>query len=250
MTRQSYSAARGFLGFLEVLGWIGVGLGALASVVGVSTGEGLGIAILAGIPGVIGGLITVAVIQIARAQIDTAENTAEATEILRRIEGTLSHSPRSAPAVHQVATAGPAAALSPSRQSWRDGRITLSRFNSYVVDDRSFVTLAEAEAYLDSIPATYSGTPLRGGRIAKTRFGRYVVGDQQFDNLTEAEAYVDSQPMTDQAGSIGSSAYPIGEVMKTYRGIPIYRTATGVSAGGVDYPNVIYAERAIDGKSG
>jgi len=248
MTMRNYATALGLLGLLEVFGWIVVGLGALAFAINLMNGAPIQAAIGIGLGGIITGLVLVAVIQIARAQIDTAENTAEATEILRRIEGNLIHPQRYAPANDQVATLSPAAALSPNRQSWRDGRITLSRFNSYMVGDRPFVTLAEAEAYLDSEPATYSGTPLRGGRIAKTRFGRYVVGDQQFDNLAEAEAYVDSQPKSDRASGSGATAYPIGEVMTTHRGIPIYRTSNGVMAGGIEYPDVIYAQRAIDGQ--
>lgn len=77
---KSYSTARTFIGVIEVIGWITVILSLIACAAIVLRG-GLGPLALA-IPSVVTGLAIVTIVQITRAQIDTAENTGRILELL------------------------------------------------------------------------------------------------------------------------------------------------------------------------
>lgn len=79
-----YKAARGVLAGLRVLAWVIVGLAVLVAV-GVMADGGLGAALgLAGGPA-LGALIMLALVEMASAQLDTADNTARMVGLLERL---------------------------------------------------------------------------------------------------------------------------------------------------------------------
>lgn len=92
-----YQSTRDIFSFFELVGWIGVGIGALLALIGMSTGGGAGmfgspsfgsrlIGMLPGILIAFNSLILVAFAKFGSAGIDTAENTAEILNIQRRME--------------------------------------------------------------------------------------------------------------------------------------------------------------------
>lgn len=83
---KSYSAANGVMSFLEIVGWVIVALAAVIVVAGASGSLGRAdpvTAILAAVPVAFGGLLLVAMAQIGKAQVDTAQNTARVAQLLQ-----------------------------------------------------------------------------------------------------------------------------------------------------------------------
>lgn len=88
--KREYSAARGFLGVLDAFGWIAAAGGVLIGMlVAVEHGGGFTGGVVAGGPFLIGGIVMISMVQIARAQLDTAESSAELVAIMSRIEAAL-----------------------------------------------------------------------------------------------------------------------------------------------------------------
>lgn len=80
---NTYSTARAYTGFLQALGWIVVALGAIAAVAAFANATVVA-ALTVGLPPLIGGFALIALAQMMSAQIDTAANTAEIRDLLRR----------------------------------------------------------------------------------------------------------------------------------------------------------------------
>ncbi len=97
---RKYGTARAVYSWLEFVGWATAILGCLMIIIGFASGGVLGgmysgrdipigfrlIAILPGLGLAIGGVFSVAYVQTARANVDTAEMTREMLEIMRRAE--------------------------------------------------------------------------------------------------------------------------------------------------------------------
>lgn len=137
--RDSFGTGRFVIGVIEVLGWLtfAAGLFAAGNVVLSPRPEVGGLILAAALVGA--GLLQVAVVQIARAQIATAENTAELVRLI---------SARAAPQRSEP----PVSTLGSGRGevvAHRRGKTILRDGAAFVVDDRSFGSLAEAERWID-----------------------------------------------------------------------------------------------------
>lgn len=135
--KKSYGTARAVLSFLEAVGWLMVIAGGiLAFAAFMNSNAGISGAIIFGGGITVVGLFNVALVQIARAQVDTAENTAAATELLARIAAnSLGSAPRG-----------------PGQQGggyMRGGRIIKLGTSKYKVGDQIYDNLTEAEAEAD-----------------------------------------------------------------------------------------------------
>jgi ABC-type antimicrobial peptide transport system permease subunit len=82
---QRYETARTVLAFLEVIAWLAIAIGIAAGFfLGVQSGQGALITgALVAVPTLIAGLLVIALVQLAGAQLDTASNTADLLTLLR-----------------------------------------------------------------------------------------------------------------------------------------------------------------------
>ena len=85
---RSYEAARGMFSFLAFVGWSAVAIGVLAAISGaqMKTGFGGSVGFVGALPGIIiavVGLLNIAIVQAARATVDTAEYTQQMLKIAR-----------------------------------------------------------------------------------------------------------------------------------------------------------------------
>ena len=135
---RSYSTARGVFTLLEFVGWAVVVVGVIASILGGgSIGDAYGrsppfevlmLALLPGIGIAFGGLVSIALVQSSRANIDTAEMTRDMLFLMRNGTGTRASanvpdlaSPESPP--HRALNYAPRADInmSPPVKPWEDG---------------------------------------------------------------------------------------------------------------------------------
>jgi len=85
---RSYETARGMFSFLAFVGWSAVVIGVLAAISGaqMKTGFGGSVGFVGALPGIIiavVGLLNIAIVQAARATVDTAEYTQQMLKIAR-----------------------------------------------------------------------------------------------------------------------------------------------------------------------
>ncbi|RRH71383.1 hypothetical protein [Falsigemmobacter faecalis] len=141
MTR-SLSTARVFLVFFEIVGWIAVAVGAflLLWAFAQSSPQYL----VAAVCLLLGGLVQVVFTQIARAQVETAENSALAVDLLRNIYSTLQRP--ASPLEH--GTEGSRPMVGPATYRAPANRIPKNSAGHYVVGEQTFVNLAEAQQAL------------------------------------------------------------------------------------------------------
>lgn len=136
--RDSFRTGRVVIGVVEVLGWGVVATG--LTVVGfvAMSPHPDGATLLTGVALTIGGLVQVAVVQIARAQIATAENTSELVRLIA--------------APPAPSASGPAATLGSGRGTvvkHHHGQTILRDGQAFVVGENVFPSVIAAERWID-----------------------------------------------------------------------------------------------------
>lgn len=180
---RSYETARSVLGFLEVVGWITVAIGALSALVGFGTGglfstiyrdPPFSVRLISAVPGLItfiSGLFAVCYVQVSRAHVDTAEMTRELLDLTRTSlkEAQARTLPPSKP-ISVGKTTGLTAKSEPP---------VFSKLN------------APPKKGEDRLVETYKGMD-----IYRRHDGHYV-GKKWFANLARAKAFVDQEKGSD-----------------------------------------------------
>jgi len=148
--KREYSAARGLLGVVDAFGWIAAAGGVLIGIlVAVEHGGGFTGGLLAGGPFLIGGIVMISMVQIARAQLDTAENSAELVAVMSRVEAALNAAASSRLSIARPEDEAPAPLPHPVRNALLDGRITRSKFGKFVADGQQFDAAEDAYRHLE-----------------------------------------------------------------------------------------------------
>ncbi|MFC5736923.1 hypothetical protein [Sinirhodobacter huangdaonensis] len=80
---QTYGIAKVFILLIEVIGWLAVAIGLFAGLALIRQ-EGVQMAVLSGFSITASGMTLITVMQIARAIIDTARNTAKIVDLLEK----------------------------------------------------------------------------------------------------------------------------------------------------------------------
>lgn len=80
---QTYGIAKVFILLIEVIGWLAVAIGLFAGFALIRQ-EGVQMAVLSGFSITASGMTLITVMQIARAIIDTAQNTAKIVDLLEK----------------------------------------------------------------------------------------------------------------------------------------------------------------------
>jgi hypothetical protein len=156
---RDYGTARAVHSFVEILGWITVAFGAIFALAGMAGGGVIGLfggdpgvagRMLAALPGIaiaMGGLIEVALVQTARAGVDTAEMTRELLRLARR-EATTSVTPASSIDGVVMTADGLDASTGWEVEKYRGVSINASP-QGFLVGKRAFSELDEARAFVD-----------------------------------------------------------------------------------------------------
>lgn len=138
--------------FLEIVGWVIVALAAVIAVAG-ATGRlapaDPATAILAAIPVAFAGLLLVAMAQIGKAQVDTAQNTARVARLLEA----LGDSQRLG-AGRGAAPTAPAHASGAMGSELYRGKTIYRTPEGYAVGTQTFETDGAARAHIDAIRGT------------------------------------------------------------------------------------------------
>lgn len=218
---SNYGTARSVLGFLEILSWLGLGVGILLSIIIVgSATRGFGAAGLVSIiPAIvicIGSLIGIAIVQMAKAGVDTADYTYQGLAIARQqleiSKRALAQptQPQSFADLPTPATAAPAAPEAtadaashrasgaalpakrpaagpppePGQSMWRyrDAQINRTR-HGYLFEGETFRTLDLAKEAVDR----------ERGLLIERDGAHFRVGAKMFEDRESAKDYVEAQ---------------------------------------------------------
>lgn len=151
--QQSFQTAKAMLGVLQVIGWAIVGLAAISILIGADE-FGFAVALVSGVAlGAIGIGIVVGV-QLAGAQIATAENTAEMVDLLKRAGQRADVVPsgaRAAPMSGGAAVAGDAGPDQRRVKVYKGYEILKSADGLITVDGEPQKGLLAAERYINGL---------------------------------------------------------------------------------------------------
>ncbi|WP_299558671.1 hypothetical protein [uncultured Sulfitobacter sp.] len=144
--RKDYSLPESVLGFLKVIGWLGVALGICAGIImAFAMGTLLPIALAFG--GVVSCVLLVAFAQIGSAQIDTAKSVSEMVEMMKRANAGLGQ--QDAP-ISTAKRAQPSSRIEHGETVHKGHRITSSG-SLFVAMGEKFVSLDQARKFIDGL---------------------------------------------------------------------------------------------------
>ncbi|MDP2495882.1 hypothetical protein Q8W25_17775 [Shimia thalassica] len=144
--KSSYVTAKVVFQVIELLSWVLIA-GSLVLGVWLMQNEGAGPALTVGFPGAVLGVVLIAIVQMGRAQIDTAENTAQLVDLMTRQMGQ-----RESRVEPKLTSGGEAPEMPKLRRervkTYKGKEIVWGEQGEVTVDGKRFSGILSAEKYI------------------------------------------------------------------------------------------------------